>query len=299
MKLRVLFAAIFLPLIACGGAPPATTTASGGSSAANPEHTATDGSDASGASDGASDNADDGTEFGTDATDDEEMVGVYGGLIGNSIDGEGADGEVAQPPPPRPAALKPPEPPIYDRLRDTPGEVPGLPGFTIKTSDDLNRCGGLKITTRRSKQVAPDDKPLAEVFAIEFPTGLSFDPQEPKVVKASMERFKTWLNDFQSVGTRASAHYQGLVKSNDPAVRARAAARIVQVKFRLASVLGRAEIPADISSGEFAADKVDAYCDALADQARSLLQMAESDARACASIAAAAGPGWWTSVCRP
>src|SRR5688572_22593169 len=70
---------------------------------------------------------------------------------------------VAPPPPPTPA----PKPPLHERLRDSDGPVPGLAGFSIKRTPSTSHCGGIKVTTTRGRTVAPADKQIAAVYAVE------------------------------------------------------------------------------------------------------------------------------------
>lgn len=206
-------------------------------------------------------------------------------------------------PPPAPAAKRPPPPPVYDRLQDHGGPIAGLPGFSIKRTPSTSHCGGVKITTKRAKKIAPADKQIAAVFALEFPTGLDFDP-DPKH-KAARERSMKKFNDFVStmtkLGGEATTFYADQAKTaTDAAKKASAMARVVQIQFRLTSVLARGEIPKDVRTGEFKDEKVAAFCDKMSEVSEPLLAQAESALELCAATARqSATTGWWNDVCGP
>lgn len=211
---------------------------------------------------------------------------------------------LATPPPATaPAAKRPPPTPVYDRLQDIDGPIAGLPGFSIKRTPSTSHCGGMKITTKRGKKIAAADKHLATVFALEFPTGLDFDP-DPKH-KATREKSMQTFNDFVStmmkLGGEATTFYADQAKTaTDAAAKASALARVVQIQFRLASVLARGEIPKDVRSGEFKDEKVAAFCDKMSEVSEPLLAQAESALELCAATAKQSSTtGWWNDVCGP
>lgn len=169
-----------------------------------------------------------------------------------------------------------------------------MPGFTITRKTSKTHCTGVEIVTKRSKKVAKDDALLADVYAIEFPKGLSFDPKDKAKQEASMKKFNAWLENMMKVAEKAQKHYeQALEKTKDPA----AVARIAQIAARLASVIGRAEIPTDVRSGDYVDEKVAAYCDAMQQAAEPLLARAEDAVAVCAQNAAGKPAGWWTPYC--
>ena len=196
--------------------------------------------------------------------------------------------------PPAPAA----PPPLYPRLRDAAGPVPGLAGYELAQVKDASRCGGIRIvTTRGHARLAADDRPIADVLAIEFPTGLDFSGAHKE---ASEKRFKTWLEQFQQTAKTAVDHYSAQANAGDAHAQLAAIARMVQIRFRMASVLARAAIPKDVRTGDLAKDKIDAYCETLNTVAAPLLDSAEQAAQACADKAAQLGVhGWWDQVCTP
>jgi hypothetical protein len=203
----------------------------------------------------------------------------------------------AEPPPAAPPA--PPAKPLYERLRDADGKVAGLAGFSIKRKADAKHCGGIAIVTTRSKKVAKADAPLAAVYKLEFPRGLSFDP-DPKHAKkreASMKKFQAFLEELNTVAGDARKHYEQQLTDGDPTAKVAAAARIAQVMLRTASLIGRAEIPADVRTGEFADDKVKAFCDLLVQTAEPLQARGEEAMAICAEKSKDIAAGWWNDVC--
>jgi len=203
--------------------------------------------------------------------------------------------EPPPPPPPKPEPERPPGPPIYDRLRDDDGAVPGLTGFSTKRVRDPRRCGGAAILVKRGKKIAPSDAKIAAMFALEFPTGLDFS--EPKKA-GSLLKFNTWVEAMTRTAADATTHYQGQFVSTDPSVKVAAAARLAQLSFRAASLLARAEVPTDIRGHEYADEATAAYCGTLAEKAEPLLALGTQALEACQKHAPTAPAGWWADLCK-
>ena len=187
---------------------------------------------------------------------------------------------------------------MFERLHDAAGAVAGLPGFRITHRVDPDHCGGLAVEAKRdvAAQVSADDAALADVLAIAFPTSLDFSE---KTRAASSVTFNTWVEDMRARGAAARKTYSDRFLANDSTAvqRVVAAARIVQLQRHLASTVVRAEIPRDVRSGEYAGEKIEAFCDRLEEVAEPIVLAAEGAAKVCAEAAAKAGPGWWTRVC--
>ncbi|MGE0398464.1 MAG: hypothetical protein AB7T06_17290 [Kofleriaceae bacterium] len=190
---------------------------------------------------------------------------------------------------------------IFDRLRDDSGEVAGLPGWKLQRKPDKNHCGGIAIvTTRGKKKLTADEQPTANVFALTFPNGLNFSPDEKhrKTREASMKRFNDFVVEMTKVSAVSQKYYEAtLDKEKTVEARARAAARMAQISMRVASLLARAEIPKDVRTGELASEKIEAFCDKLAEVAEPLLARAEEATAVCAAATKDAPAGWWTTVC--
>ena len=187
---------------------------------------------------------------------------------------------------------------MFERLHDAAGAVAGLPGFQITHRVDPDHCGGLAVEVKRDTAAPADDAALADVLAIAFPTSLDFSE---KSRAASVAKFNTWVEDMHARGSAARKTYSDRLLANDATdvERVTAAARIVQLQRHLASTIVRAEIPLDVRSGEYAAEKTEAFCTRLTEVAEPIMLAAEGAAKVCAEGAAKAGPGWWTRVCVP
>lgn len=198
------------------------------------------------------------------------------------------------PPPPPAKPEKPPAPPIYDRLRDGDGAVPGLTGFSTKRARDPKRCGGLSILVKKGKKVAPSDAKIAAMFALEFPIDLDFSETKRA---GSLLKFNAWIEMMTRTTADANTHYQGLFASTDLAIKAAATARLSQLYFRAASVLARAEVPLDIRSGDNADEASIAYCDVIGSKAEPLLSLGLQAFDACQKHTRVAPAGWWAELC--
>jgi hypothetical protein len=184
---------------------------------------------------------------------------------------------------------------MYARLRDAPGPVPGLDGYVTALVSDAGFCGGRRQETYRSSTLpSAEQQPLADMYAdaLVFPRNLDFLHDRD----ASDAVLNAWFANMKSTAEGAVEHYTMTLADQRP--RLEAMARMAQVQFRAASLLARAAIPPDVSTGELAADKMDAYCDALHSLVWPLLEKAEEGARMCGDRAADAGlQGWWTEIC--
>lgn len=183
---------------------------------------------------------------------------------------------------------------MYETIRDTDGDIAGLAGFSIKRKPDATHCGGFAIVTTRPKKVAKDDQPMADVFALEFPTGLSFDDKHKT---ASVKKFDAFLQKLSTVGAASREYYEKKMHDGDVVAKMAGAARMAQIFTRLASLLARAEIPLDVRTGDFAQDKIDAFCDRLVEVAEPIQALAEQAMTECAAKKAIVNGGWWDPVC--
>jgi hypothetical protein len=200
--------------------------------------------------------------------------------------------------PPQAPPAQPPPRSLVPRLRDADGPVPGLDAFATKLKQDSKHCGGSSLVTTRvpGKAIAKDDQLLAALFEISSPKGLDFSDAKKA---ASERRFQIWLADMQRAGGAARDHYIKTLATADARAKIIALARIAQIQYRVASSMVRMEIPADVRSGEFAAEKIDAFCDKLAEVAEPLLTKAEEAATACAAASSGVPAGWWAAICTP
>ncbi len=199
-----------------------------------------------------------------------------------------------------PGAPAAPAPPVEVAAGLQPsGPVAGMPSVHVSYVSDDRFCSGTALTTTIAGPVAANDEPLRAFFAVSAPTGLSFDPDDKSAVEESLRRFNAFVETMKTLGATATKHYEEQLRSTDPAVSVPAAARISQISHRFATVMLHMEIPEDVRTGEFAEDKINAFCDKMEDVAEPLLQRAQEAATQCAARASEAGPGWWENVCRP
>ena len=121
-------------------------------------------------------------------------------------------------------------------------------------------------------KVAEADKDFEAYLEIKFPPGLNFDPApEHKAIAAkSLKRFNEWFAQKGKLGGSARAKYSAVLAIKDPANSITAAARIGQIAQNFSDALFTAEIPANVRTGEFADEKVEAFCDALTEKAEPL-----------------------------
>lgn len=185
---------------------------------------------------------------------------------------------------------------VFAQLHDDAASVPELAGVQRERRVDTTRCGGVAVETRISGVVTDADQPLANLLLLGFPTQLDFSDANRE---AELRRFQGFANDLRARGMTAREHYIArLDAATDPAGKLAATARLVQVHRHLAALLVRAEIPLDVRTGEFAADKTGAYCEKMASIASPYLVQAEEAVRACLGMSTGTR-GWWTTVCKP
>lgn len=121
-------------------------------------------------------------------------------------------------------------------------------------------------------KVADADKEFEAYLELRFPSGLNFDPApEHKAIAAkSRKRFDEWMTQKGKVGGVARKKYDAVLAIKDPANSITAAARIGQIAQNFSDALFTAEIPNNVRTGEFADEKVEAFCDALTEKAEPL-----------------------------
>jgi hypothetical protein len=184
---------------------------------------------------------------------------------------------------------------VYGRIRDEAGPIAGLDAYTRKATADVKRCGGRAVTvTRTGKPVGPDDKAFAALLDVQPPRDLDFTDAHKK---ASIERFNAWIEQIKRLATDATAAYTKRLSESGPA-KVAAAARIAQVMSHFASAVARMEIPHDVATGEFARDKIEAFCSQTLELATPVVDRADEAVRQCAEAAKTVPAGWWNQVCR-
>jgi tetratricopeptide (TPR) repeat protein len=112
-------------------------------------------------------------------------------------------------------------------------------------------------------------------LGITFPQNLDFDPKNKRRAEQSMKQFMSWFNRKQELGAKASQEYRSIVDITGGGAHyaIAGAARIGQISQNFSDALFTAEIPRDVRTGQFAEDKVDAYCDELTTRAGPLEEL--------------------------
>jgi tetratricopeptide (TPR) repeat protein len=177
-------------------------------------------------------------------------------------------------------------------------------GSAVKEYDKRGgKTGGDELGARyfyAAARFAEADKGFEGYLDIKFPQGLDFDPApERKAIAArSLKRFNDWfgqkLNAAQSVQTK----YDAVLSVKDAANSIAAHARLGQITQDFSDMLFTAEIPKNVRTGEFADDKVSAFCDALSEKADPLEQRSLEAYGVC--LAKSTDLGWfseWSKLC--
>ncbi len=113
-----------------------------------------------------------------------------------------------------------------------------------------------------------------------------------------MKRFEDWLTNKGKAAVEANTKYVKILDIKDAANSIAAKARIAQINQQLADELYTAEIPKDVRSGEYAEDKIDAYCSALEEKALPLTDRSVEAYTAC--LQNSTDLGWfseWSKLC--
>ena len=119
-------------------------------------------------------------------------------------------------------------------------------------------------------KVAEADKDFEAYLALTFPSNLNFDPNNKSIAEKSLKRFNTWVEEKKKVGGSATKKYEAVLGIKDAANSITAAARLGQISQNFSDALFTAEIPKDVRSGEFADEKVEAFCDRMTEVAEPL-----------------------------
>jgi tetratricopeptide (TPR) repeat protein len=121
-------------------------------------------------------------------------------------------------------------------------------------------------------KLAEADKDFEAYLDLRFPAGLNFDPapERKAILLKSRKRFDDWLGRKIKLATSLKGRYEAVAAIKHPATSIAAAARVGQLDQNFSDALFTAEIPKDVRTGEFADDKVAAFCDALSEKAEPL-----------------------------
>ena len=141
---------------------------------------------------------------------------------------------------------------------------------------------------RRRAQQALIDMDLEDYLRLPPLPLLDFDPQKPAVVEKSKKAFADWLR----LRTRASVDLSARLSQ----VKGRpgfAHHRAIALYGSFASAIEHSRIPSNVSSGTYAADLSNAYCDALADAAKPLHVKHDQALAGCKGLEDAG----WSAAC--
>jgi len=159
--------------------------------------------------------------------------------------------------------------------------------------------GGARYYYAQSK-FAEADKDYETYLALKFPANLNFDPDPAKkaIKEKSLKRFNEWIEQRTKVGGGATAKYEAILGIKDAATSIAAAARLAQISQNLSDALFSASIPQDVRSGEFADEKVEAFCDKMTEVAEPLDLRALNGYSVC--LTKSTELGWfseWSKMC--
>ncbi|MBX3158270.1 MAG: tetratricopeptide repeat protein [Deltaproteobacteria bacterium] len=160
------------------------------------------------------------------------------------------------------------------------------------------RLAALRGAYARARLVEADAE-LEAFLAMSFPADLDFNPRDRAVRERSLRLFNGWVTARNAKGQAAQRLYEGVLALRDGASTIAAAARLGQLMQGFADTLASAPIPRDVRSGEFAADKVEAFCDKMTELAEPLAERATQAFTMCLERAATLGlaSSPWRAVC--
>jgi hypothetical protein len=159
--------------------------------------------------------------------------------------------------------------------------------------------GGARYYYAQSKFAAAD-KDFEAYLDLKFPAGLNFDP-DPKrkaIAEKSKKRFDEWLTQRTKIGGSARAKYEAILQINDAATSIATYARLAQISQNLSDALFTAAIPENVRTGEFADEKVEAFCDKMTEVAEPLDTTALQAYGVC--LGKSTELGWfsdWSKLC--
>jgi len=132
-------------------------------------------------------------------------------------------------------------------------------------------------TTQRALATAllhQADQELETYLAVRFPTGLDFTPDRKQVRQASLERFNAYLTRKQQLGALATTKYSAVVATKLGPPMVAALGRLGMISQAMSEDLSGAEIPKALRTGEFASDKIAAFCAQMTAVAKPLMKRA-------------------------
>ncbi len=144
------------------------------------------------------------------------------------------------------------------------------------------------------------ERDYEDFLGIRYPKNLRFPVNNRAVSKASVIRFKTWLDAMQATSATLRAKYQNIANvAGTSEWRVASIARIGQLPQHFATVLATAEIPKDVRVGTYALDAVNAFCDELAAQAKPMEALATAAYEQCITVPSTTPESkLWNTLCQ-
>ena len=144
------------------------------------------------------------------------------------------------------------------------------------------------------------DKDFEAYLELKFPQGLNFDPDPAKkaIAEKSKKRFDEWIAQRTKIGGAAKTKYDAVLQIKDAATSIATLARIAQISQNLSDALFTAAIPENVRTGEFADEKVEAFCDRMTEVAEPLDKTALDAYSVC--LTKSTELGWfsdWSKLC--
>jgi tetratricopeptide (TPR) repeat protein len=144
------------------------------------------------------------------------------------------------------------------------------------------------------------DKDFEAYLELKFPQGLNFDPDPKKkaIAEKSKKRFDEWFTQRTKIGGAARSKYDSILQIKDAATSIATLARIAQISQNLSDALFTAAIPENVRTGEFADEKVEAFCDRMTEVAEPLDKTALDAYSVCLNKSTELG--WfsdWSKMC--
>jgi hypothetical protein len=132
------------------------------------------------------------------------------------------------------------------------------------------KTGGEEAVARHHHaqgRLALADRAYEAFLAVALPANLDFHRADPSIQARSLARFDRWLVERRRAATETIQQYAAAQQVTDNATSIAAVARLAQLQHNQADALFTTEIPLAVRTGRFAEDKVEAFCDRMAEYA--------------------------------
>jgi hypothetical protein len=132
------------------------------------------------------------------------------------------------------------------------------------------KTGGEEAVARHHHaqgRLALADRAYEAFLAVALPANLDFHRADPAIQARSLARFDRWLAERRRAATETIQQYAAAQQVTDNATSIAAVARLAQLQHNQADALFTTEIPLAVRTGRFAEDKVEAFCDRMAEYA--------------------------------